>query len=323
LKRGAACLLLAGLAGCASFRSVTANDGDFADYSAFRMAAHEGTRLARAQDYIERHADGAWLAEVTAAFEREEPEYFEGAKATRARTSDYLASLPRGPHAEQALALLTAFDAKVEDATMAKLVREARRTEAMLDRSASQRRRVGESILADVATLLDPDVYGARLDAAPPSLARSLGGTRQTWGRLPPRREEDLFFNLPTRPERESRVVTVTSAVNLENGRVIEARVEGSELFVRWAEADTMSALDPTSPDDRAAAADHAKDLLSGAFEARMPADRCRVPPGGDALIERACDGWSLIVRMSKSAGGLDAVVVRGPTKSAEPTPAK
>src|SRR5205814_3053911 len=163
------------------------------------------------------------------------------------------------------------------DATLARLLRAGRRTEAMLDRSAAQRRLVGERILDDVAMLLDPLVYGARLDAAPPSLTRALGGARQTWGLLPARRDEDLFFNLPTRPERESRVVTVEVAVTLEAGRVVEARVEGSDLFVRWAEADTMTALDPTSPDDRAAAADHAKDLLAGAFEARMPSDRCGV----------------------------------------------
>src|SRR5688500_9404005 len=80
MKR-ALCMLL--LTGCASFKTVLAPPNDLEDYRAYRVAAYRGTRLARAQKYLERHPAGTFADEVRAAFEEEEPRYFAEAQESR------------------------------------------------------------------------------------------------------------------------------------------------------------------------------------------------------------------------------------------------
>lgn len=309
--RLAACALVAASTlGCAAARQLGADSGDFQDYRAFRLAADEGTRLRRAQDYLEAHPGGAWAAEVRAAFDAEEQTFFEAASASRARTSKYLAYLPRGPHATAAIALLTAFDTKLEDDETMHMLAAARRTEATLAHAADQRRAVGETVLGAVSALLDADVYGAQVDDAPLPLRHVLGGeAAPTWG--PPRvaRERDVFFSIPTVLQRESRALTLKIAVVRDaEGRITAGRISGPDLFVMWTEADEMRALDPTSPAARAAAARHVVDVLSGAFEAVLPAGRCRVPGTGEELFVRRCDGWDVSATMGFSVGDTDVV---------------
>ena len=300
------------LASCAASRPLLAESGDLEDYRAFRVANDEGTRLRRAQDYLERHPKGAWADEVHHVFDEEEPVFFEQASGTRLHTSQYLQYLPRGPHAFAAISLLTAFDTKIEDEETAHMLAAAHRTEATLSLAAAQRRQVGEVILAAVAALLDPAVYGARVEDVPPALRRVLGGeAAPTWG--PPRRARtrDLFFSIPTHLERESRAVTLRVALVTDaDDRVVAGEISGADLFLFWAEADEMRALDPTSPADRADAARHAVDVLSGAFEAVLPSQRCRVPGTGEELFLRRCDGWEATARMGFSSGAPDLVRV-------------
>jgi hypothetical protein len=300
---------------CASARQLVAANGDLADYRAFRVAAAEGVRLARAQRYLEAHSRGAWAEEVRGVFEAEEPAFFERASATREGTSEYLADLPKGPHAAAALVLLENFDTKVEDVETARLTREARRTEAMLDRAAQQRKALGEAIVGAVGALLDEGVYHTPADDMPAPLKHVLGGAAEaTWGRLPTRREQDFFFSIPTRLERESRMATLTVAIALEGGFVMEGRVEGRDLFVHWAEADMVRLLDPTEKRDRAVAREHAVEVLLGALEGRLPLAECAAT--APALIARRCPtGWIAVVTMGASAGDFDAIVIQGPTK--------
>src|SRR5580658_5800709 len=107
MPRAVALLLLMFASACAVPKALFTSSNDLTDYRAFRIAAHEGVRLARAQRYIERHPRGMWVDDVRRAFDQEEPLYFERASETRAKVSEYLADLPRGPHADAAIALLT------------------------------------------------------------------------------------------------------------------------------------------------------------------------------------------------------------------------
>jgi hypothetical protein len=309
--------LVVPLAGCAVGRQIAADNGDLADYRAFRVAAHEGTRLRRAQAYFEAHPKGRWADEVRAAFDQEEEAYFEAAKTSRDRVRDYLVDLPKGPHADAAMALLVALDTKVEDVETARLMRDARRTEATLEAAAQKRRTVGEAIADDIAALLDPSVYGASLDDASPLLRKALGGEAPfTWGRLPPRREADYFFALPSREgvDVDARVATIVVSVALDGGRVVEGRIEGQDVFVRWDEADNVRSLDASSQNHRAEAAFHAQEFLEGAFEGRLPAARCAVARAEGELLHRTCDGWSAVVRWGRAEGEPDVVAIRGPT---------
>ncbi len=307
--------VLAPMLGCAGARGVLAEDTDLADYRAFRVAEREGERLRAAEDYLAAHPRGVFAPEVRAAHEAEEERFFERAKASRRGVRTYLGWLPRGPHAAAAQSLLEAYDARIEDEATARLLREARRTEATLAAAGAQRHAVGESILAAVAAFLDRRVYGRKLEDAQPALAAVLGGRAPaTWAGVPRAHDQDLFYVVPATLERESRVVTLHVEVELEDGVVRGGRIRGQGLFVAWAEADGARPFDPTSPADRAAAAEHVVELLSGAFEATAPAARCRVPGTGEELFVRRCDGWEIEGRMGSDLGEPDEVRVRGPS---------
>jgi hypothetical protein len=292
---------------------MVAGSGDLEDYRAFRVAAAEGTRLARALRYLERHPKGAFADEVRGAFDEEEPRFFERSQATSEGARRYLADLPDGPHATAALALITALRSTMADAELRDIARKVRYEDAKLETAAVQRRAVGEAILGAVGVLLDENVYGVTPAEGPPTLrALMLGRTGSTWGTVPSHREEDLFFLLPTRPERESRLVTLEVTLLEEDGLVTSARIEGTDLLVRWAEADQIVKLDPTAPGDRTEAQMHALDRLAGALERRFPASSCPDQRGERDLYHRRCDGWEVAVVPSASAGEKDAIILRG-----------
>lgn len=315
-RPGVACAALFALAaasGCATLRPMVASSSDLEDYRAFRVAGAEGTRLARAKRYLERHPKGAFADEVRGAFEEEEPRYFERAQATHEGARRYLADLPDGPHASAALALLTALGTTMQDAELRDIARKVRYEDAKLESAAVQRRAVGEAILGAIGVLLDEAVYGAPRAEGPPALRTLMTGrTASTWGSVPRRREEDLFFLLPTRPDRESRLVTLEVTLAEADGLVIGGRIEGADLLVFWAEADQITKLDPSAPADRAEAQVHAMERLGGALEARFPAATCPDARAGEELYHRTCDGWEVSVVPGTRAGDKDAIIIRG-----------
>jgi hypothetical protein len=304
---------------CASFRTMTAGSGDLADYRAFRVASYEGTRLARAQTYLDRHPTGAFSEEVRAAFDEEEPRFFAQAQASREGARRYLADLPNGPHATAALALLTALEQTQGDAELRDIARKVRFEDAKLETAAQQRKAVGELILGAVGVFLDENVYGVRRNDGPPELRTLMRGpVSGTWGAVPPRRDEDLFFLLPTRPERESRLLTLEIVLQeSKDGLVTGASLEGSDMFVRWAEADQIVKLDPAAPEDRQEAQVHAQARLEGAIERRFPAATCPEKRASRELFHRACDGWEVNVVLGEHAGDKDSIVIRGPARKA------
>lgn len=316
-----AALLVLALAGCANLAAVVASPHDLEDYRAFRVAAAEGTRLARAKRYLERHPDGAWASEVRAAFEREEPVFFEKAQRSRRALLGYLADLPDGPHAEAALALLQAFGSSMEDAELRDIARRVRLGDEKLEAAAAQRRAVSSAIVSAVDALLDERAYGAPLAEAPPELRRLLaGGAPPTWGALPSRAERDYFFSLPTRPLRESRVVSLEVSLEVEGGAIVGGRIEAEDLLVRWAEAEQIVRLDPTLPEDRTEAHVFAMGRLEGALERRFPAATCEDRRTELELFRRACGGWEAAVVPGTGAGEKDVIVVRAPrARTTEP----
>lgn len=300
-------------AGCATFRPMIASSGDLEDYRAFRVAGAEGTRLARAKKYLEHHPKGAFAEEVKSAFEEEEPRFFDKASATREGARRYLADLPDGPHATAALALLTALDSNMHEAELRDIARRVRYDDAKLEAAAVQRRAIGEAILGALGVLLDEGVYGVRRSDGPPALRQLMTGrTGSTWGSIPARREEDLFFLLPTRPDRESRLVALEITLSEQGGLVTGGKIEGADMLVYWAEADQIVKLDPSAPEDRTEAQVHAMERLGGALEMRFPEASCPDTRSGKELYHRTCDGWEVVVLPGSGAGEKDAIIVRG-----------
>lgn len=303
----------ASVSGCATFKPMVASSGDLEDYRAYRVAGAEGMRLARAKRYLERHPSGSFASEVRAAFDEEEPRYFEHAQASREGARRYLADLPDGPHATAALALLTALESDMQDAELRDIARRARSDDAKLETAAVHRRAVGEAILGAVGVLLDEGVYGVPRSAGPPALRTLMTGrTGSTWGTVPARREEDLYFLLPTRPDRESRLVTLEVTLTEKDGLVTGGTVEGADMLVMWAEADQIAKLDPSAPEDRTEAQVHAMDRLGGALERRFPSGSCPDTRADRELYHRACDGWEVVVVPGERAGTKDAIILRG-----------
>ena len=310
----AACVAAGSCAGgCATFKPLIAGSGDLEDYRAYRVAGAEGTRLARARTYLARHPKGAFADEVRAAYDDEEPRFFEASQRTQEGARRYLVDLPDGPHAAAALALLTALGSNMQEAELTDIARRVRYEDAKLESAAVQRRAVGESILGAIGVLLGDDVYGVPRTEGPSALRTLMTGRAgSTWGTVPRQREEDLYFLLPTRPERESRLFTLEITLAEQDGVVVGGRIEGADMLVLWAEADQIVKLDPSAAEDRTEAQVHAMDRLGGAFESRFPEATCPDARADRELYHRACNGWEVVVLPGARAGAKDAIIVRG-----------
>lgn len=301
-------------AGCASATRLVAPSDDYADYRRVRLAVTMGARLRAAEDYLRDRPTGAFAEEIRSLWATDEPHFFEMAKESREGTIEYLIALPRGPHAVAATSLLAAWDTRIEEGEGAALLRDARRTEALLAGAAIQRQAVSDAIFDALRALADVNVYGRSLDDAPRPLRRFLTGAEgPTWGRMPERTTRDLFFVVPSQLERESRLAVLTLSVRVVDGLVRGGRVSGPDLFVHWLEADSMVALDPTNPEHRVRADRHAGERLDGFFEALLPKQRCSVNTDareGEALLVRECDGWTLSVTLSRVGAEGDSITL-------------
>jgi len=300
--------LVGALVLCFGCSTVLAPPDELADYRAFRVAAADGTRLRRAKDYLDRHPRGRFADEVRAAFDEEEPRYFARAQESRRGVREYLADLPDGPHAAAALALLVALSSDMQEAELADIARRSRNEDARLEAAAVRRRAASEAVLGALAVLLDDDVYGVPLDEAPAKLRALLVG-HATWGGVRGSSTRDFFFVLPTRPERTSRLLTLSVTMIEERGVLRGARLEGPDLLVRWAEADRIVALD-TSEEDRNEAHVHVMTRLAGALERRFPEATCKDGSRGRELYHRACEGWEVVVLPGEGPGDTDAILL-------------
>jgi hypothetical protein len=306
--------------GCAVAKQMLAAPDDLADYRAFRVAAEEGRRLARADNYLKRHPRGAWAGEVRAVFEAEEGTWFEAAKTSRTLARDYLVDLPHGPHADAARALLAFIKQDDSDIDTLVLLADSRRMAATLDVESVRREQVSDVVLEELSVLLDPTTPGAVIDDPPRALASALPGPpRRTWGTGPsapppkPLREDQLSFVVRTPTGPEKRIAQVRLRLNLAGRRVVGGRIEGADLFIRWTEANEVRVLDTANVTDRATAASAVLEILGGALEARFPAARCTARPRQGDILARACDGWRSSARMGARPGDEDVISVQGP----------
>lgn len=307
--------------GCAGGRALLASPSDYEDYRGFRMAAHEGTRLARAKAYLERHPQGVCAREVRSLYDAEEPAYFARV-ATPDGARDYLASLPAGPHAGAASALLREDYERKGDIALARELREGRMAEARFQRALAGRKAASTAVYDALAALLDPTLLGSESASPPAAFDAAARGDRGSLSGLPLEVERDLFFTLPGRVDGSGtvghvdRVLTLTFTRVAQGNHVVEASVAGEDLFVHWREADTAEALDPTQDHDRALGLAHARERLAGALEAQFPDASCRTGPASDparlVVLARACHGVRVEVIAGDRRGVPDLVRVVG-----------
>ncbi len=298
--------LLLLLTGCAVLRPITASVDDERDYRAIRTSQSWGARLQNAGRYAERHPNGVYAADVKEMFDREEPQFFEQASASRDGLRNYVAWLPNGPHAANVIPLLVAFDAKVEDFETFKLMKAARSTEKMLAEAAEERRGADEWLSSAVAALADDQTWGHTVEDAPVLLSVLKGAQSSTWGGVPSAREARFGYAVPTPEGLVRRLVVAKLIAGVEGGIVRTGRLEGVDLVVRWAEIDSLRLLDAGKTADRAFAASRMRERLVGMLEKRFPERTCST--GGEVadLIARTCAGRRVRVIMGGAEGDTD-----------------
>jgi len=287
---------------CSALRPITASPSDFADYQRYARIAEGdlGKRLAAATGYLSRQPDGAFASELRAAFERDELAYFEAAKGDRDVAIDYLAWLPAGPHAAQVVAIVGAFDTRIEDTDE----RGTRLTEEALVHEKNGR----EAALSELGNALAA-VVGSGGTAAESTSAVSVlvSGATSTWGATRTKFERALPYVIPAHLSREPRALELSVAYEVTDGVISWARVSGPDLFLRWAELDMTRAFDARSDRDRAVSREHAIEALTGLLEARFPASSCATSIAG-ASLARACNG---VVARVTLGGEADEVLVQ------------
>lgn len=213
---------------------MTASNDDLADHRAFTLERAEGARLSRALGYLEKHPNGAWAADVRAAFDAEEPGYYRACTKSRAAAIDYIAWLPRGPHVDAAVALVRSEDEHEPEDEASRMVIAARENEKRLERAAEARSEVAEVTLSALHAVV-ADIYGKPLDDAHELTRFLLGG--MNFGATPLHRTRIVDFDVPSRAGPVARTLELTVDVVRDGERIVSCTVSGPALFARIAEA--------------------------------------------------------------------------------------
>jgi len=295
------------LIGCAPMTQLTASTRDFDDYRAYRLAAHEGRRLELADRYLTNHPRGAWVGEVTEAFREGELAYFSLARRSRDGVRNYLAYLPKGPHAAEARGFLESYDGQRRELRDEQWLADARTTESRLSQWAEERRGLNEVIFDALSVMLSPELETATHSTIASVFARA-GGRGRTWG-IGRAEHRELYFTVPTGQTFVRRSLAFDLEAELVGDRVIGAVLRGRGLFLRWCESAKLLALDGRKVEDRLEASLFAVETLGAAAEARFPKRSCGREPGAtDVLLVRVCQERTFVAR--SLADGTDEVRV-------------
>jgi hypothetical protein len=162
-------VLAALLSGCTASRVFVAGSCDYADYRRVRLGETLEDRLAAAWDYLDARPDGTYADVVERWFDRAEPVFYEVKRGSAAGLEAYLAALPRGPHADEALARLGDLrDARrrseVEGAALSE------KTGQRLDLEREQRAAAADLLLSWVLAFADEKVWNTPFARVPGDL---------------------------------------------------------------------------------------------------------------------------------------------------------
>jgi hypothetical protein len=156
------------LTGCNAARSLIATPNDYADYRRVRLAKTFDERLAAAWHYLATRPNGRYAERLRGYLEAAEPVYYKVRAQTAAGLEAYLAAMPDGPHAKEALDSLIV---KRNEARREELAERA--TKAMLLKiEAEEKSRKGVATMVEwwVRSLLDPAPWRGTFSDAPAEL---------------------------------------------------------------------------------------------------------------------------------------------------------
>lgn len=326
--RAAILTLFIALPGCAGSGFLAAPE-DYTAYRTTRIAPTLEGRLAAADRYLASYPEGAFVPEVRAWFDRAEPVFFAAKEGSLAGLQDYTKTLPGGPHRAQATKQL----AHLEAARDRKDLATAEDVTSGVDHASAERAAVRTELTIWIGLFLDAALWDAPLSHARaalivpwslslPSPACTLlePGATPGAGLAPPqgaaRRCAKLLalpYSVVVEGVAEAREATLEITVFQDaEGRPLEARVGGPDLFLRIEETFTIRALPRGEPAPRLAARTRVAGLVRDAFFEVVPAGaQCKRPPAAPVFLDLACAGLRVSARSAVGEGEDDLIVIR------------
>ncbi|MEP7125418.1 MAG: hypothetical protein ABJE95_31085 [Byssovorax sp.] len=329
----AAATILVATTGCAKSGVLAAPD-DYTAYRETRIAPTLDGRIAAAGRYLQGFPDGAFEPEVRAWFDRAEPVYFAGKEGTISGLHEYAKALPSGPHH----VLATKEVGRLEAARDRHDLASADDVTADVDRATADRAAVRAELTAWIERFLDASLWDAPLSHAKTALIvpwslslpsptcallEPVGARAPGEGLAPPPRAARRCAKLLSLPysvvvdgAAEAREATLEITVFQDaDGRPVEARIGGPDLFLRVEETFTIRALPRGEPEPRIAAMARAAELVRGAFVKAVPAgSQCKRPPAAPVFLDLACAGLHVSVRSAVLEGEDDLILIRAAT---------
>ena len=324
----AAGAILLASTGCAE-SGFLASPADYTAYRATRIAPTLEGRLAAADRYLTAYPEGAFLPEVRAWFDRAEPVFFAAREGSLAGLQGYTTTLPHGPHHAQASKQLAGLEAKRDRKDLAT----AADVTSGVDQATAERAAVRAELSTWIGLFLDAALWDAPLSHAKaalivpwslslpsPACALLEPGAKPGEGLSPPRGAARRCAKLLPLPHSadvegaaEAREATLEITVFQDaEGRPIEARIGGPDLFLRIEETFTIRALPRGEPAPRVAAMARAAALVREAFFAAVPSDsQCKRPPAAPVFLDLACAGLHVSARSAVGAGEDDLILIR------------
>lgn len=314
-----ACALVMALSSsaCAGFATtVFAPHHEYEAYRSVRTSRDLEQRLQASAQYLKRYPQGRWEASVRPWYLRAEARYYVRRKDSIAGLIGYLRVLPSGPHAEEAKARLAALQERERMVVAERLMQEAEFTEQRLAERARGREAARDAFALWLGRLMAIDTWGERTSHLD---HETLFAWRldEPQGRCVDHvctKLVQLPYELPGGGDQAKRVMVLEVVLELDPGQGVlrQARLRGPGLFSRLWEATHGQAARPSGA-SRVTSIAFAAEVVRGAIEARLPKARCDRQPVAPVVIDRACDGWSVVMRVPEEPAGDDEIIIMGP----------
>jgi hypothetical protein len=324
----AAATILVAATGCAKSGFLAAPD-DYTAYRKTRIAPTLEGRIEAAGQYLESYPEGAFQPEVRAWFDRAEPVFFAAKEGTIGGLHEYTRALPSGPHRALAAKELGRLEAARDRHDLAS----ADDVTAGVDHATAERAAVRSELTTWLGLFLDAPLWDAPLSRAKtalivpwslslpsPTCAPLEPGAKPAEGLPPPQgatRRCAKLLELPYSvvveglPEAREATLEITLFQDAE-GRPIEARIGGPDLFLRVEETFTIRALPRGEPEPRIAAMARVAELIRATFShAVPPGAQCKRPPAAPIFLDLACAGLHVSARSAVLAGEDDLILIR------------
>jgi hypothetical protein len=236
------------------------------------------------------------------------------------RLRRYLATLPGGPHADEARVRLAALTQARVSATQkeALVLTRARAVSRELERAEDARKQFIRVVSEWVSEL-----------APTPAFDRSF---MQAFKLEPPTATCDdqrcvkqftLTYAIPDAGRSSERVAVFDVILTFVEGSVSRGELMGPDLFSRLGEATQRLAVPAGDGQRRAEAIGAAQQLIAGVLQPGFPSDSCGREAVSPVVLERECRGVRVQMVAALDMGGEDRVVFEPVAPASESAPAR